>query len=125
MERLFLRLVVILNVAIGRAHAPVAWADKRGSLALMRGQEIVWQFNFDSQLSQPYFHPLNLPGGKTLTWASPPDHPWHYGLWFSWKFINGVNYWEEDRQTGHSDGRTTLSNIAVDQRPDFSARFEL
>ncbi|MEZ6152673.1 MAG: PmoA family protein [Pirellulaceae bacterium] len=125
MKRLLLSVVVILNAAMCRAEAPLSWADKPGSLALMQGQEIVWQFNFDSQLSKPYFHPLNLPGGKTLTWASPPDHPWHYGLWFSWKFINGVNYWEEDRQTGHSDGRTTLRNIAVDQRPDFSARFEL
>ena len=29
-------------------------------------------------------------------------------MWFSWKFINGVNYWEEDRETGLSEGRTQL-----------------
>jgi hypothetical protein len=27
-------------------------------------------------------------------------------LWFSWKYINGVNYWEENQETGRSDGLT-------------------
>lgn len=125
MNRFLLATMVILTAAVCRAETPLSWADKPGSLALVQGQDIVWQFNFDQRLSKPYFHPLNLPGGKTLTWASPPDHPWHYGLWFSWKYINGVNYWEEERQSGHSDGRTTLHSISVTHRPDFSARFEL
>ena len=29
-----------------------------------------------------------------MTADRPPDHIWHHGLWFSWKFINKVNYWE-------------------------------
>ena len=61
MKRLLLSVVVILNAAMCRAEAPLSWADKPGSLALMQVHEIVWQFNFDSQLSKPYFHPLNLP----------------------------------------------------------------
>jgi len=122
--RYLIGIAIILSAAIGRAETPLSWAGDDGSLALMHGQEIVWRFNFGKQLSKPYFHPLNLPGGRTLTWESPPDHPWHYGLWFSWKFINGVNYWEEHRETGQSDGRTTLLNITATRHPDFSARFE-
>lgn len=125
MNRFLLAILIIVPTAMCRAESPLSWADKPGSLALVHGQDIVWQFNFDQQLSKPYFHPLNLPGGKTLTWASPPDHPWHYGLWFSWKYINGVNYWEEDLQTGHSAGLTTLQDITVTRNDDFSARFEL
>ncbi|MFG0251837.1 MAG: DUF6807 family protein, partial [Phycisphaerales bacterium JB038] len=30
-----------------------------------------------------------------------------------WKFINGVNYWEENRQTGASDGETTWKNVKI------------
>ena len=42
----------------------------------------------------------------------PPDHPWHKALWFSWKFINGINYWEEDRATGKSDGQTEIQKVS-------------
>ncbi len=125
MSRILFAILVVFPAAVCPAATPLSWEEKPGSLALRQGEAIVWQFNFGRQLSKTHFHPLNLPGGKTLTWASPPDHPWHYGLWFSWKFINGVNYWEEDPQTGYSHGRTTLRSITVDRRPDFSARFEL
>jgi len=57
-----------------------------------------------------------------LTWNQPADHPWHHGLWFSWKFINGVNYWEEDPKTGLARGRTAWRVPQFEMRPDFSAR---
>jgi hypothetical protein len=31
-----------------------------------------------------------------LTWYRPGDHKWHLGFWFSWKYINGINFWEPD-----------------------------
>ncbi|TWT82675.1 hypothetical protein CA13_41380 [Planctomycetes bacterium CA13] len=108
-----------------------AWKTNDGSVALLaqktptQKDEIVWQFHFGDTLTKPYFHPLNLPGGNTLTWASPDDHPWHYGLWFSWKFINGVNYWEEDRATGKSNGTTDWNDVRVQLDSDHSARFEM
>lgn len=123
--RYLLGIAIILTATVCRAETPLSWASDEGSLSLLHGQDIVWRFNFGSQLSKPYFHPLKLPGGKSLTWESPPDHPWHYGLWFSWKYINGVNYWEENHQTHLSDGLTTWGDVTVKQNPDFSARFEL
>ena len=40
---------------------------------------------------------------------APADHPWHRGLWFSWKFLNGVNYWEFSKDhPGQPDGKTTV-----------------
>lgn len=101
------------------------WRRTDTELALQRGGEIVWQFNFGPDRSKPFFHPIALPGMEALTWEAPPDHPWHHGLWFSWKLINGTNYWEENRKTGKSDGLTTCENVAVRQHDDFSARIEL
>ena len=41
---------------------------------------------------------------------SPADHPWHYALWHSWKFLNGVNFWELQGQKNPApDGRTVVS----------------
>ncbi|MBA7592916.1 Vitamin B12 transporter BtuB [subsurface metagenome] len=53
----------------------------------------IWKFNFDKTEGKPYFHPLALEDGTPLTWLRPEDHPWHRGFWFSWKYINGLNYW--------------------------------
>ena len=99
-----------------------AWAREAGSVALLQGEKVVWQFNYGPSLAKPCFHPVALPGGPVLTLDRPPDHPWHHALWFSWKFIDGVNYWEEDAKTGLADGRTTWHEPQIETRPDFSAR---
>ena len=79
----------------------------RSSLAWLRGDQVVWKLTFaPDPFNKPFFDPLSVPGGPPLTWAQPEDHPWHYGLWFSWKYINGVNYWEESRETRRPDGKT-------------------
>jgi len=101
------------------------WRQTDSSLALLNRGRIVWQFNFDRKQPKPYFHPVCLTDGTELTWHRPPDHPWHYGLWFSWKYINGLNYWEEDRKTGLSQGRTEINNIEVEPHDDYSAQIAM
>lgn len=44
---------------------------------------------------KPYLHPLSTPSGVVLTNFEPTDHVWHRGLWFTFKFVNGENFWEE------------------------------
>ena len=104
------------------AAAGFAWNREAGSLALLQTGQVVWQFNYGANAAKPCFHPLALPGGPVLTWDRPPDHPWHHALWFSWKFIDGVNYWEEDPKTAAAQGRTTWREPLIETRPDFSAR---
>jgi len=87
--------------------------------------KIVWRFNADlARDSKPYFDPLAVAGGPSLTLPRPADHPWHLGHWFSWKLINGVNYWEEDKR-GRAAGITEWDAPTADLRPDFSAAFTL
>jgi type 1 glutamine amidotransferase len=95
------------------------------SVALIKDGKTVWQFNYGKDQTKPYFHPLSLTDGTVLTWASPPDHPWHYGLWFSWKYINGVNYWEEDRNTGKPAGITAWDNVKVNTSQVGSANISM
>jgi hypothetical protein len=121
--------VLILFLAVG-CQAGVAgpvleWDRQPDSLALRRGGQIVWQFNFGTNETKPSFHPLALPGGPVLSAYRPKDHPWHLGLWFSWKYINKVNYWEEDKTTGLPEGKTEWRAPLVETQPDFSARFVL
>ena len=51
-------------------------------------------------LPKPCFHPLTTPAGHCITSFEPSDHVWHRGLWFTIKFINGTNYWEEHAPFG-------------------------
>jgi len=79
------------------------------------GSEL-WTYRHDPAEGKPYFHPLKTTNGTVFSELRPKDHPWHRGLWFSWKYINGVNYWEENRETGQSDGRTRL--LSTERRID-------
>ena len=99
----------------------MTWKQTSTSLALIEGSRVVWQLNFDPREGKPYFHPVTNPAGDVLTALRPADHPWHRGIWWSWKFINGLNYWEENEK-GVSEGQTTLHGTRVETQEDFSAR---
>jgi len=102
------------------------WEEEPGrSLALAASGEQLWRFRYDPALDTPYFHPLNTVAGRALTWDRPPDHIWHHGLWFSWKFLNGVNYWEIDPKSGRPAGRTSWSNVRIEAGSDLVARIAL
>ncbi|GAF86299.1 unnamed protein product, partial [marine sediment metagenome] len=102
------------------------WDVQTGkSVALEHDGKTVWQFNHGADQPKPHFHPVALPDGRIVTWDRPPDHVWHHGLWFSWKYINGLNYWEPDRATGKPQGSTEWANVKVDTGPDQSARIEM
>ncbi len=45
-------------------------------------------------------HPLATPNGHRLTGFEMSDHVWHRGLWFTIKFVNGTNFWEEQSPFG-------------------------
>jgi hypothetical protein len=106
------------------------WGQSDTTIALKKDSAIIWQFNFNNRFGKPYFHPLSV-NKAVLTCTSPPDHPWHLGFWFSWKFINGVNYWEylddfKSEETGYkSAGVTTIKKIDITRNIDFSADIKL
>src|SRR3954453_16438217 len=49
---------------------------------------------------RPYLHPVRTPAGALVTTEAPADHPWHHALWFTIKFVNGENFWEEYDEFG-------------------------
>ena len=107
-----------------------SWKQSDTTLTLMNNSDILWQYNFNNRFGQPYFHPVTVKN-STITCVCPPDHPWHLGLWFSWKFINGVNYWEylndfKSEKTGYkSAGITEIKMIDIFRNTDFSANIRM
>ena len=101
------------------------WNRTDTSLALLDHERVVWRLNCDPNLAKPYFHPIAATDGTILTAPSPADHPWHRALWFSWKILNGVNYWEEDPATGKAQGLTEVLAAKLSPSVDGSARIEM
>lgn len=107
-----------------------SWKETDTTFTLLNHKEIVWQFNYNNRFRRPYFHPLTV-NNTVITCVSPPDHPWHLGMWFCWKYINGLNYWEyltENRsaKTGYkSEGTTEIMEKEIIRNPDFTSDIKL
>ncbi|MFM1873635.1 MAG: hypothetical protein RL398_3057 [Planctomycetota bacterium] len=107
-------------------NSALRWDLQEGrSLTLHTHERPVWSFVFAADADKPHFHPLALPGGASLTVDAPADHRWHHGLWFSWKFVNGVNYWEHAGKTGRSAGRTAWTVESLRTHEDGRAELAL
>lgn len=116
------RVTIKPPTEVDAGAVPFTWAQTDSSVALMLGDQVVWRFNHGPGEPKPCFHPVALPDGPNLTWYRPADHRWHRALWFSWKFINGVNYWEENARTGVSAGLTEQAPPQIQLADDHSAR---
>jgi hypothetical protein len=70
----------------------------------------VWQ-----DVPRPFVHPLVTPAGHVLSRQAPEDHPWHHALWFTIKFVDGDNFWEEFAPFGTlvHDGQPATSDDTV------------
>lgn len=102
------------------------WEQVDGrSLALANDKEVVWRFNFGPDQTKPNFFPLKVPRAGSLVVDQPPDHGWHHGLWFSWKFINDINFWEPAPATDRPEGLTTWKNVQIAANDDWSANISL
>jgi hypothetical protein len=102
----------------------LGWRATDKSLALTRGNQVVWQLNFAERDGKPYFHPVRLPDGTDVTAERPADHPWHLGLWWSWKYINQVNYWEFNKKTGKYQGESKVTRMKITTNANHSAMVE-
>lgn len=74
-------------------------------LTLFVGHQPLFHYQFNTQRRKAFCHPVHTLDGVLVTTLEPWDHVWHRGIWFSWKYINGVNYWEETAE-GKEDGVT-------------------
>ena len=102
----------------------LSWVENDTTFALIENDHVLWQFNYNTKYGKPFFHPIFVKQNR-ITCLSPDDHPWHLGQWFSWKYINGVNYWEYIDKSFHSEGITEIKNIKFKKKPDYSAKISI
>lgn len=119
-------LYFTLMVATAAAAEPqFTWRQTETSVALLNHGQMVWQHDHDKKVGKPYMR-FGLLDGTELTRPWPfstdypkNDHTWHRALWWSFKAIDGVNYWEE-----HQQG-TEPTKVDVTHEKDGSARIAM
>ena len=94
MKKILLMAALLAVENICAAPAGGACERTATGVRLVRDGRVVWNFEIDTPEGKPALHPLTLPSGRTLTDFHPADHFWHLGFWFSFKYLNGINYWE-------------------------------
>jgi hypothetical protein len=109
---------LLLTLATTCLAQPVWKADDHRSLELLEGDTTLVRFIVDAAPRDPHFEVLATADGRNTVWVAPPDHVWHYGMWFSWKYVNGVNFWETDPKTGKQQGLNRIEDAAIDSQPD-------
>ncbi|MGC6456420.1 MAG: DUF6807 family protein [Coraliomargaritaceae bacterium] len=114
-------LTCLCGSVAGDSHEELV--QKGNATSFQSDGTVLWTYHHDSAQGKPYLHPLADTSGEVYTDLRPSDHPWHRGLWFSWKTINGVNYWEEDQTTGLSDGWTKLLSTECRVSEENTAHF--
>ncbi|MBQ4142146.1 MAG: PmoA family protein [Thermoguttaceae bacterium] len=92
MRNFLLILFTMFSSAVCAADYQCVKTDNGAKL--VKDGTVIWEQVIKTPEGKPYIHPVTLPNGHVISDLRPKDHPWHTGLWFSWKFINGVNYWE-------------------------------
>lgn len=102
-------------------------------LRLPQQRDPLWCYVYGGK-PKPFFHPLRTPSGFCVSLFEPSDHVWHRGLWFTIKFVNGENFWEESGEFGtqnvalaptvshQSDGSIAFSHDSIWQRPQNAGR---
>ncbi|WP_043582654.1 PmoA family protein [Geminisphaera colitermitum] len=103
------------------AHTPLllqsSWNDTLRIAATTPGDARSITYRYNPDTPKPGIHPLVTPRGHVLTGWEMSDHVWHRGLWFTIKFINKDNFWEErapfGRQVTHA-GQPVLEPVAAD-----------
>jgi hypothetical protein len=120
----FLFLFSVVAIAPAAQRPAFSWRQTDSSLALLNADHVVWQFNYGKELEKVHFHPLSLLDGTVLTALGPRDHRWHHALWFSWKELNHINYWDRAGDPKLT-GRTKVLTARVVPNPDHSAHIEM
>jgi hypothetical protein len=114
-------LLAAMTTLLIPTSARAEWVRDSVSISWTSKGNTLWRFSYDPKSGKPFFNPISLGGKASVTNFKPEDHPWHYGLWFSWKYINHVNYWEENRVSGQAAGATRWTTPTIVTRPDGSA----
>lgn len=85
----------------------LVWRERDDATAVLTTADgrLLADYSWSSEKNHPFFsHVRPLQHDGVLTNTAPWDHRWHHGLWWSWKFLNGILFWEDHPDYGNGNG---------------------
>jgi len=132
-KTLFFAITILIGVVISLdvqardkdKGSQLSWKKTDTSITLLNHGRRVWEHAHDKATGKPYMR-VGLLDGTELTrpWPVPAgyskaDHPWHKALWWSFKILNGSNFWEENQQG------TEPTRVDITHSPEGDAQIDL
>ena len=74
MKNYFLAFLISTIIIISLNADEFKWDKTEHSIALKKGDQLIWKHNHNKAEGKPYFHPLSTIDGTVLTWLRPKDH---------------------------------------------------
>lgn len=78
-----------------------------------RAGHVLFQYNYEGK-PKPWCFPVATLNGQQLALYEPSDHLWHRGLWFTFKFLDDINFWEEQETFGRQQTTAWVQVETVD-----------
>ena len=81
----------------------IGWTGLGETAGLLTGPDgqPLARCSWGPEANHPYVDDLRPLGHRgVLTNHAPHDHRWHHGLWWSWKFLDDVLFWEDHPDYG-------------------------
>lgn len=72
-----------------------------------------------------FIHPLYSPSGQLLTWAQPPDHFHHMGLWNPWTRVSWADKQTDFWNLGEEQGTVRFKDIRTQESGPVYAEFRV
>lgn len=94
--------------------SPLTWDESDNGLQVCNSEtgDVLGRYSFSPAKNHPFFYDIRALQTKgVLTNHAPWDHRWHHGLWWSWKFINDVLFWED--HPAYGGNRSGLGRVLV------------
>lgn len=67
--------VALLVLLLAPRIASGEWVRDENSIAWKVGASTIWKFSYDPKSGKPFFHPVAVGDGQSLTNFKPEDHP--------------------------------------------------
>jgi hypothetical protein len=84
-------------------------------LAVRDGAVELGRYAWGGPWQHPHWHPLRAPrSGAVLTCRAPFDHPWHCGLWWSWKQIGDAMCWNPPLHGESASAEARVESTTID-----------
>ncbi|WP_027483144.1 PmoA family protein [Deinococcus pimensis] len=104
----------MLSTSPARTAHLLASLETPDRLRVTLDDRVVCVYDWSGQQRHPYLHPLHSPRSTTpVTNFAPFDHRWHLGLWWTWKHVNGVNFWENNGEDPEGRSVVTDAHLSV------------